>query len=395
MIQYPFAIDEAGVLTSIESVDAEHRHDHSYRCPECGGEMRPRLGRQRAHCFYHADDHECDVESYVHKVGKELLCKRFLIDGIPFNYKRVVRCSRYSSCADKSEWLCEREEKIVTDKPNSQQKEHSLFDALAYKFLSDYYDVAEIEKAFGDFRPDVLLTSSIHPDRRPFFLEICYKHPCSEEKKDSGYPIMEVTVSRVEDLNLIQSVDVFSSVNNDCPLKVVFYGFRPKLLPVEDYMKAVGLQRRDFPCTDEYKRENPNLIRVSFFPFGKTDRRNVISIDEAHNEKAVFEITYDRTSFPGSFCPEELVARKNPLYRNCDICCYCRNWEENTWCQNDLNGLTRKGTFDKLKARECGAFTPRGMSPEASFDSVNNYLCLWECDYWFNPQFPSDMAPWL
>lgn len=338
--------------------------------------MRPRLGQQRAHCFYHADGHECDVESYVHNVGKELLYERFHSDGIPVQYDGKYRCKEFIICPDKEDWACECD--------------GGPTDVV----LGEYYDTAEIEKAYGGFRPDVLLTSAKHPDR-PFFLEVCHKHPCSEEKKDSGYPIMEVTVSRVEDLNLIQSVDVFSSVNNDCPLKVVFYGFRPKLLPVEDYMKAVGLQRRDFPCMDEYKRENPNLIRVSFFPFGKTDRRNVISIDEAHNEKAVFEITYDRTSFPGSFCPEELVARKNPLYRNCDICCYCRNWEENTWCQNDLNGLTRKGTFDKLKARECGAFTPRGMLPEASFDSVNNYLCLWECDYWFNPQFPSDMAPWL
>ena len=376
MIQYPFAIDEAGVLTSIDSVDVEHRHEHSYRCPECGGEMRPRLGQQRAHCFYHADDHECDVESYVHKVGKELLYERFLSDGIPVEYVRKQCCERFDTCLYRKEWLCEYEgkPKVV--------------------FLGEHYDLAEIEKAFGDFRPDVLLTSAKHPNR-PFFLEICYKHPCSEEKKTSGYPIMEVTVSRVDDLKLIQSVDVFSSVNIDCPLKVVFYGMRPKLLPAEDYIRADGQRRRDFPCTDEYKRENPNLIRVSFFPSGKTDRRNVISIDEAHNEKAVFEITYDFTSFPGSFCPEELVARKNPLYRICDICCYYKNWEEDSWCQNNLNGSTRKGTFAKLKARECGAFTPRGMSPEASFDTVNNYLCLWECDYWFNPQFPSDMAPML
>lgn len=383
MIQYPFAIDEAGVLVSIDSVDAEHRHEHSYRCPECGGEMRPRLGQQRSHCFYHSDDHECDVESYVHKVGKELLYKRFLTDGIPVRYVRKQRCVEFESCSFKQVWTCEYE---------GESKD---------VILAKHYDLAEIEKAYGEFRPDVLLTSTKHPDR-PFFLEVCHKHPCSEEKKASGYPIMEVTVNKVSDLKLIQSIDVFSSVA-DCPLKVVFYGIRPEYIPIESYIKASKPveYRGAYPCTDKYKRKNSNLIRVSFFPSGKTFRPKVISFEEAHNDKALFEITYDQTSLPRYFRPEELIARKNPLYRTCDICCNCiSNWDENTWCRNVLNGSSRKGTFDKLKARKCGAFTPRGMLPEGTFgvmkeDIVNYdlYLPGRDFDYWFNPKSSIDNMP--
>lgn len=380
MIQYPFAIDEAGVLTSIDSIDVEHRYEHSYRCPECGGEMRPRLGQQRAHCFYHLDDHECDVESYVHKVGKELLYKRFLSDGIPVEYVRKQCCERFDTCLYRVKWLCEYE---------GESKD---------VILGKHYDLAEIEKAFGEFRPDVLLTSTKHPER-PFFLEVCYKHPCSEEKKASEYPIMEITVNNVSDLKLIQSIDVFSSVA-DCPLKVVFYGIRPEFLSIESYIKAAGDYSGSYPCMEEYKRENSNLFRVSFFPSGKTYSSKVISMDEAHNEKAVFEITYDYTSLPRFFSPKELVARKNPFFRVCSICCNCiSNLEGNTWCQKVLNGSTRKGTFDKLKARKCGAFMPRGMSlvdtgfVEEAVVNYDLYLPGRDFDYWFNPRFSSDLAP--
>lgn len=382
MIQYPFAIDENGTLVSIESVDAEHRHDHSYRCPECGGEMRPRLGQQRAHCFYHADGHECDVESYVHNVGKELLYERFHSDGIPVQYDGKYRCKEFKICPDKEDWACECD--------------GGPTDVV----LGKYYDTADIEKAYGGFRPDVLLTSAKHPDR-PFFLEVYHKHPCGEEKKASGYPIMEIAVSKVEDLKLIQSIELFSSASVDCPLKVVFYGLQPKLLPKEQYMKTARHRRRSYPCTEEYKRDTSNLIRVSFYPSGKTFSSKVISFDEEHNDKAVFEITYNHTSLPRFFRPEELIARKNPLYRTCEICCNCiQNWDDNTWCNNVLNGSTRKGTFDKLKARKCHAFTPRGLMPQGTFgvmkeDIVNYdlYLPGRDFDYWFNPNFSSDLSP--
>ena len=344
--------------------------------------MRPRLGEQRAHCFYHADGHDCDVESYVHKVGKELLYERFMADGIPVEYERNERCARFLSCIDRKDWQCERDGEIKND------------------VLGKHYDSAEIEKSFGEFRPDVLLTSTKYPDR-PFFLEVCHKHPCSDEKKTSGYPIMEVAVSKVTDLLLIQSVDVFSSTSPDCSLNVTFFGIRPELVPAEKFMNSNGRSRRYYPCSDEFKRESSNLLRVSFFASGKTFSSKVISFDEEHNDKAVFEITYNHTSLPRFFRPEELIARKNPLYRTCEICCNCiQNWDDNTWCNNVLNGSTRKGTFDKLKARKCHAFTPRGLMPQGTFgvmkeDIVNYdlYLPGRDFDYWFNPNFSSDLSP--
>lgn len=38
-ILYPFALDENKNLVFIEDVDKEHRHDHTYTCPDCGHVM--------------------------------------------------------------------------------------------------------------------------------------------------------------------------------------------------------------------------------------------------------------------------------------------------------------------------------------------------------------------
>ena len=83
-VQYPYAYDENDRLVFIGDVDKEHRYDHSYSCPECGQEMRPRLGNKQAHCFYHFHCEACEYESYVHRVGKELLYKRFYDPERPF-----------------------------------------------------------------------------------------------------------------------------------------------------------------------------------------------------------------------------------------------------------------------------------------------------------------------
>ena len=53
-IQYPYAFDEDNNLVFIGDVVKEHRYDHVYHCPNCGGEMLPRLGEHNEHCFAHA-----------------------------------------------------------------------------------------------------------------------------------------------------------------------------------------------------------------------------------------------------------------------------------------------------------------------------------------------------
>lgn len=55
-IQYPFAFDENNNLVFIEDIDPEHRHNHTYHCPNCGHEMTPRLGPHNAKHFAQRKD---------------------------------------------------------------------------------------------------------------------------------------------------------------------------------------------------------------------------------------------------------------------------------------------------------------------------------------------------
>ena len=75
-IQYPYAYDENNNLVFIEDIAPERRSEHSYHCPECGREMRPRLGQHNQKHFYHSDNHKCGIESYLHKTAKLLLAER-------------------------------------------------------------------------------------------------------------------------------------------------------------------------------------------------------------------------------------------------------------------------------------------------------------------------------
>lgn len=245
-VQYPFAHDEQGRLVDISSIDIEHRYDHSYYCPECGQEMRPRLGKKQAHCFYHFHCEACESESYVHRVGKELLYERFNDPERPFliEFYQDVRCDQWDACPSR-----DKQSKPVCD----TLKRPKRLD------LKEWYDAAEIEKELvvenaGAFRADVMLYSKANPQRAPFFLEICYKHPCSEEKIASGIKILELKVNDVRDLPRILTIDCFKATEplNEEAFPAVFYNLKGTTWPRQKLLTELACEERYIPCTKEY-----------------------------------------------------------------------------------------------------------------------------------------------
>ena len=91
-IQYPYAYDENHNLISIEDVTEADR-SREFRCPNCGAKMRPRLGKKNAHCFYHADTETCTAESYLHKVAKEIIVRKFNSGSFPIRRKMWLECN--------------------------------------------------------------------------------------------------------------------------------------------------------------------------------------------------------------------------------------------------------------------------------------------------------------
>lgn len=381
-VQYPFAHDEKGRLVDISSIDIEHRYDHSYSCPQCGQEMRPRLGKKQAHCFYHFHCEACESESYVHRVGKELLYNRFYDSERPFliEFNQDVRCDQWS--------ICQPREKQSSPLCNTLKQPKRLD-------LKDWYDTAEIEKAFvvedvGTFRADVMLYSKANSKRVPFFLEVCYKHPCSEEKIASGIKILELKVNDVSDLPKIITADCFKETVplSEESFPACFYNLKETVTPRQEILTELTTVDQFIPCTKEYQLHHSTLIRVTFYE-SKKSFRHIILPDESHDFRAWFEITYDFSKLPMRFDARELVARYEPEFRNCELCSSCySNDLENTWCK--VNGSKRKGTFNPDKAKTCTKFCPRGESKDFPFiDPPVDYVALTQGkDYqvWVNPR---------
>ena len=367
-VQYPFARDEEGRLIDILTIDIEHRYDHSYSCPECGQEMRPRLGKKQAHCFYHFRCEACESESYVHRVGKELLYNRFYDPERPFliEFNQDVRCEQWSIC-------------------QARENQSTVCDTLLRPKridLKDWYDTAEIEKefgveGFGTFRADVMLYSKANSKRAPFFLEVCYKHPCSEEKKASGIKILELKVNDVRELSRILTVDCFKATDSLSvkSFPAVFYNLKETTISRQEVLTELANRDWQIPCTKEYQLHHSTLMRVTFFPSKKTFSR-VILPDEPHDVRAWFDITYDFSVLSKRFDARELVAKHESEFRKCEMCERCfSNDLDNTWCQ--LNGSKRKGTFNPDKAKLCPRFCPRGESKEPFyFDAPVDYNAL-------------------
>jgi len=209
-IQYPYAYDECNNLVFIEDIERDERHEHSYHCPECGGEMKPRLGQHNQKHFYHSDNHNCGIESYLHKTAKLLLAERINDRNHPlFIELKPSRPCKYTDTCKEEHFHCWI---------RSESKEFNL---TAYYDLPAEIEADIIEADGGDthYRPDVLLRST-DPKRKEIFIEVFYKHKSTVDKIKSGRRIIEIKVRSLADLESLRKVDVL--VESDY---IRFYNF--------------------------------------------------------------------------------------------------------------------------------------------------------------------------
>jgi len=74
--------------------------------------------------------------------------------------------------------------------------------------LTKHFNVLEMEKNEGGFRPDILLSSS--KTNRKIYVEIAVTHSVEQEKIDLGEVIVEYSLSTEEDIQLIKSRKITS-----------------------------------------------------------------------------------------------------------------------------------------------------------------------------------------
>jgi hypothetical protein len=205
MIQYPYALNSDGILVS---ANAAEKHENFF-CVTCGGKMYLAGGdgkQMRAH-FRHESDVEHPGETFLHDYTKRYFAQLIeQSDCFRIGFDIEERC-----CKE----ICR------FDRRNCKRWVHVRWDLKERK-----YDKVEIEKPYGDFQPDVLLTSSKYPDA-PIFIEIEVTNPCSEEKLRSGYRIIEITMPRDYDVTLYP-LDFDSLIEGGCGngIHMKFYNFK-------------------------------------------------------------------------------------------------------------------------------------------------------------------------
>lgn len=188
-IKYQHAYDEDGNLVSISEYTKETSKMHVFRCIGCGNELLPRaIGSKykKAH-FYHKNLVECSGETYIHKLGKLFIKKKFdESDQFLVSYRVSKECSA-EECRLRNIYCKQEYIKLILD-------------------LKRYYDTCTEECIMDGFIADLLLTNSKKANLPPVLIEICVTHSCTEEKRNSGLRIIEVTIKKEQDLN-----DIFTN----------------------------------------------------------------------------------------------------------------------------------------------------------------------------------------
>ena len=194
-IKYSYAYD-GDVVVHIDDVS---KHGTFY-CLSCGKEMVVRLGDKKSHHFAHkVNDVSCNSETYLHKLAKLLLKKKFQEGGFE------IEISQYSLCKESENCLFENNCKVLVDKKYD---------------LRRYYDTCEEEQYVDGFCADLLITGEGQP---PILVEIYVSHECSNQKINSGHRIIEIPIESEADIEYFYK-NVIAEKE-----RVRFYGFKREL----------------------------------------------------------------------------------------------------------------------------------------------------------------------
>ena len=298
-IKYHFALNGEGQIIDIADVTEETRHD-KYYCLNCGDAMRPRLGSRNSHHFAHiSTTPDCNPEAYLHKLAKRKIKEKF-DSAVPFE----ISLFQTSVCSDKNSCPFYKKEECKSE-------EYKSYD------LHKTYDTCTEEQTFGNYRADLLLTSSTKPDIPPVFIEILVTHKCEEEKIKSDHKIIEIEIRKEEDIiYLTQSpiIEPYKYSFDKPAIKCAFYNFK-RIAPVSK------LEMRGIPKFYLFRSGSAYVSNMDEYP----SCREVMKKD---NPKAILELGID-AFYLGEPTPYELgFAKAIGLgfdVKNCSLCKYRRN----------------------------------------------------------------------
>ena len=199
-IKYKRAKNSNNEIVNIEEVTPEMRKATKFTCISCGQELSACLGSKNQHHFRHKAEVDCNLETYLHKMGKYTFVKTYtecLNQRKPFiiTLKRKVSCVKEENCPVRHFYGG------FPDVCNTYGWED--FD------LTQYYDSVAEEQAVESFVADILLKSS--KGYQSILVEIKVSHACEESKIQSRNRIIEIELHKEEDLELIESCQLKQS----------------------------------------------------------------------------------------------------------------------------------------------------------------------------------------
>lgn len=295
--KYHYAYNENNIIIDIKNVSPAYRQEHCFYCISCGAEMIAKLGKKNKHHFAHkGGDDSCNSETYLHKLGKLLLKKKFYESStFEVEYKRNLKCKNHASC------------------PFYEAKE--CFEQINEIFdLKKYYDTCTEEQTIGEYRADLLCSDSLGKYKDPVLIEIRVTHECTLEKKKSGMKIIEIQ---------IKSDDAIWELMNghikEC-----------------DNVKFMGFLRE----SKEKVLLNRYLSRLMLFQSGAAYVEKSVCNEEKRNPNTILELNFDpktryyikdnRTVLEYGFVT---AIKMGYNIKNCMLCKYCRpGFDELIFC---------------------------------------------------------------
>lgn len=212
---YSYALDSEGNLLNVHSA----KRGALYFCPQCHALMVPHMGNLRRWHFTHkANIEDCCHESYLHKIAKIKIKEAFLnASTFIISYDVPTVCSERNSCKINQGEKCICSERIEHD-------------------IKQFYDKCEEEVPYKSFIADLILSSSIKPDREPILIEIYVTHKSTAKKITDGARIIEVQIRNEDDIEeIVTSLkiagDQYSDryyLRNEKP-KNIFFNFKGEL----------------------------------------------------------------------------------------------------------------------------------------------------------------------
>lgn len=315
-IQYPYAYDENNNLVCIKNVTEADR-SHEFRCPNCGARMRPRLGMKNAHCFYHADAEICSAESYLHKVAKEIIVRKFNSGSFPIKRKMNLVCN------------------VKCEHGPCQMEEMRDFDlACNYDLPPKVEETQVVDNT--RFVPDVTFSSS-NEQFNPIYVEIFYKHSCSEKKLELCDNIIEIRVKQFSDLIRLENAVLCEEMYYDGPstYKAKFINFDSQIYVNPEELRSSNpycfraASTNDEKAEDVAKRkkygtlENDTISRVSWFKGGKAPYDEIPATERyKHREGSLFELTmkHEDNNFDDWTYLLDRGMDLFPEFRRCTVC---------------------------------------------------------------------------